>query len=466
MSAEHLEPYLYLAGLRHDSVLIAWGGFYFKTSSSSGALKLVDDSDLRKVTPPRKETIGARSTPYGPARVEVRNLNNELVAQAETAGKNHLWVDGLAPDTEYTYRVLVNGNPWAEGELLDWDETRNGLAASGGRYNNRFRTHPAPTESAPLGFAVIGDFGVGVRKPSSDTRKQRDIARALAHAVASHGVRLVLTTGDNIYAGRTFLHIPLGSTGDEDDDWFFTFYQPYRYVINRVPVYPAVGNHDTMETEASDDREQMEDNFFIHDRFSGPRAAGPISRDPGLFYRFGYGRDIEFVCLDTTRRWFFGSRFYEHKKHREFMESAFAGGGAAASRWVIPFMHHPVYTAGPTHRIHKSMIEGLGGRFERGGIRVALAGHEHNYQHSHHNGIHYFVSGSAGKVNSGTPTRFAEAHTVAWAKAAHLLLVEVTGSQMKVRPISGIGANGGLAELQVIREGQQAAGSVSISLDG
>ena len=33
--------------------------------------KLIDDSDLRFVHPPRRESIGARSDPYGPARVNV-----------------------------------------------------------------------------------------------------------------------------------------------------------------------------------------------------------------------------------------------------------------------------------------------------------------------------------------------------------------------------------------------------------
>ena len=37
-----------------------------------------------------------------------------------------------------------------------------------------------------------------------------------------------MTTGDNIYAAQRFLLLDQGS-GDEDDDWFFTFFQPYRY---------------------------------------------------------------------------------------------------------------------------------------------------------------------------------------------------------------------------------------------
>ena len=54
---------------RTQSALITWGAFYFKTRSQ-GEWKLVDDHDLRYVHPPRRESIGARSAPYGPARGE------------------------------------------------------------------------------------------------------------------------------------------------------------------------------------------------------------------------------------------------------------------------------------------------------------------------------------------------------------------------------------------------------------
>ena len=69
----HAEPYLYLAGLTHKAALIAWGGFYFRVRSRKNGdeWKLVDDGDLDHVHPPRRESIGARSEPFGKARVEV-----------------------------------------------------------------------------------------------------------------------------------------------------------------------------------------------------------------------------------------------------------------------------------------------------------------------------------------------------------------------------------------------------------
>ncbi|HZS04057.1 MAG TPA: metallophosphoesterase [Blastocatellia bacterium] len=453
----HAEPYLYLAGLTHKAALIAWGGFYFRVQGQApdGHCKLVDDSNLRHVHPPRRETIGARSEPYGNARVEVFDDAGGLAAFAEVTTANHAWVTGLSPDTEYTYRVIVNGEEWAAGERRDWRDGPLGwgLYRSGRGYQNRFRTHPHPEQSAPLTFAVIGDYGTGVRKPSRPDRRQREVAAALERAVEERGVRLILTTGDNIYAGKSILGVPVGETGDEDDDWFFTFYQPYRYVINRVPVYPAVGNHDGNETEASDDRQQLLDNFFLSERFSGEETAGRASIGPGLFYRFPFGSDIEFICVDTSRQsLLFGRRFFEHPNHASFLEAAFpdkasvAGGGPV---WRIPFTHHPPYCAGPQHSNSRSMIARLVPLFERAGVRVVFSGHEHNFQHSRSGRVNYFVTGGGGKLRLSPPTGFEEARSLAWAAAGHFLVAEVDSQEMRITPVGEIGPDGGLTELEV-----------------
>ena len=78
----HAEPYVYLAGLSHKSALIAWGAFYFR-ARSDGTSKLVDDDDLQWVHPPRCDSIGCRSKPYGPADVEVRDERVKLLRFVE-----------------------------------------------------------------------------------------------------------------------------------------------------------------------------------------------------------------------------------------------------------------------------------------------------------------------------------------------------------------------------------------------
>jgi hypothetical protein len=432
----HSEPYLYLPAVSHKSVLIAWGAFYFRTNSR-GKWKIVDDDDLKYVHPPRKDSIGAQSAPYGPARVEVYDASGKAVACAKTEVANHCWLAGLQPDTEYSYKVFVKGQEWAAGERWDWSSKDKALVQSGGSYDNRFRTNPDPATPADrLSFAVIGDFGVGIRR-DTPTRRQQQVADALRRMVDSSDVRLILTTGDNIYARRRVLGVAIGGTGDEDDDWFFTFFQPYRYVINRVPVYPSIGNHDADETEERDDRAQVEDNFYLRERIGSEEAAGRASFCPGLFYRFRYGSDIEFVCIDTSKEDFFrGYRLFEFPKHWDFIEQSFPAEGARPA-WRIPFAHHPLYSAGPQHHNTRGM-EKLVPLFERSGVRVMFTGHEHNFQHSRSPSLDHFVTGAAGKVRRSRPDRFEPAFTESWATDCHFLLATITGRRMMVRAIGAI----------------------------
>ena len=122
----HAEPYVYLAGLSHKSALIAWGAFYFRTTTDATA-KLVDDDDLQWVHPPRCDSIGSRSKPYGPAEVEVRDESGTIVATAMTNGST-LPYFGLQADTRYTYTVPVNPS-WAPSIRWDWDR-RPGLLST------------------------------------------------------------------------------------------------------------------------------------------------------------------------------------------------------------------------------------------------------------------------------------------------------------------------------------------------
>ena len=226
-----------------------------------------------------------------------------LASVAKTEVANHCWLPGLKPDTEYTYKVFVKNEEWAAGERWDWSAQDSALVQVGNSYDNRFCTNPDPTVPAgSLSFAVMGDFGVGVKR-DSPTRRQQKVANAIRRTIDTQGVRLILTTGDNIYAGTRLLGIPIGGSGDEDDDWFFTYFQPYRYVINRVPVFPSIGNHDADETEERDDRAQVEDNFYLRERLAGgEEAAGRASFCSGVVLPLPLRGQTSSSCALIPRR--------------------------------------------------------------------------------------------------------------------------------------------------------------------
>jgi tartrate-resistant acid phosphatase type 5 len=383
-------------------------------------------------------------------------LDGVICQMSETTTANSVEITNLLPDTEYTYEVFVDDIPWADGQRLDWNlhevSEKFGLLP-GGTYDNRFTTFPHVTRSAAVTFAVLGDFGTGVKKRSTSGNKQREVAAALEQEVDKGEIRFLITTGDNIYARRKIGPVALGITGDEDDDWFFTYYQPYRYVINRIPVFPSVGNHDSGQTEfENDDRDQVMDNFHIDQRFGIEALAGRASLRPGLFYRFRCGADVELIALDTSKASLLaGHRFFQYEEHLPFLEAAFPTE-PGEPLWKIPFFHHPPFTVGPMHDPSKSVIEHLVLRyFAAANIRAVFSGHEHNFQYWLDNrGSSYFVTGGGGKVAvEKSKARYwsysdkmlgVVAEATGWAGAAHFLRVTIDGNRMEVTPIDETGS--------------------------
>jgi predicted phosphodiesterase len=432
------EEFVHLVDLSDDRVLIAWGAFWFRLDEAEDRWNILDDSELDEAVG-RRTCIGHDAEPFGEAKVELLDMGGEVVAHAGTASRCWVWVDGLEPETEYRYLIRVDGREWGAGQRWDWVPCATGGydLEPGGSYDLRFRTFPAPDSETPaVRFVAMGDYGVGIRSDSESSRRQRRVGEVLNELVRHHDVRFVLSLGDNIYQGEQGQVDD--ESGGEDDDWYSSFFQPYRYVIARIPVFPAIGNHDTTDTEGSDDRAQMEDNFHVHERFrDGADQADRASVGPGLFYRFRYGRDLGLICIDTSQDSENPDyhRFFQVPDHLKWLQDALT---ADDPTWRIPFSHHPVFCAGPSHSNDEEMLETLLPLFERGGVRLALAGHEHNFQVSEADGRTYVVSGAGGKLREEMPEGFEAAHTTAWAAQAHLLLIEVDGEEARLTPISGL----------------------------
>jgi tartrate-resistant acid phosphatase type 5 len=208
-----------------------------------------------------------------------------------------------------------------------------------------------------------------------------------------------------------------------------------RLAIAHAPIFPAIGNHDSADSEGSDDRAQMEDNFHIPERFHHGGETASVM--PGLFYRLRYGVGLELACLDTSldSEQEEAHRYFQAPKHQQWLRSTF---GRRGDRWLIPYSHHPVYSAGPNHHNDQEMREALEPFFDAADVRLVLAGHEHNFQVSEVGGRTYVVSGAAGQLDERVPEGFAEAHTTTWGAQAHLLLIDVNGPEATLTPITGL----------------------------
>lgn len=449
------EEYIYLAGLTHNTAMIAWGKFFFDDSG-----KVLDRGAM--------ETIGENSHVFTQpfAEINVRDaMTDEALPPILAAGANFCVVRGLKPNTEYRYNIKVkdgdNERLWGTKQHRVYDLARKimrpPLPSEHRAYNNRFKTFPDPSTSAKLRFLVLGDFG------RADATQMR-LAESMKAFVNSSddGARFIITTGDNIYSHGT-------GSGERDDDWFDSFFQPYRYVINQIPVYPSMGNHDSTEQgeagQGADERRQVYENFYISGRFGVNDSPMRLDwkLDSGLFYRFRFGKDIMFVCLDTSneRRRIdgenFSGRLSENRKNLQFVEQCFTESLSDEVKWCIPFGHHPPYSRGNTHgdtRSLRSLVDAVRGK----GLRAFFCGHDHNYQYltkdktkeareqdddsaTEANKCHYFLTGGGAEPRSSKPEKSTKATLRAWGGTdeGHFLSVSINGNEMIVEPVGETG---------------------------
>jgi hypothetical protein len=449
------EEYIYLAGLTDTTALLAWGKFFFEDSG-----KVMDRGAM--------ETIGANSFVFAQpfAEISVRNAaTDEALPPLIAAGANFCLVKGLKPDTEYRYTIKVtennNSRVWGSNQHRVYDVKnqvmRPPLPTEHRAYNNRFKTFPDPAAASRLTFLVLGDFG---RADATQMRVADAMKRFIDNSADS--ARFIITTGDNIYSHST-------GAGERDDDWFDSFYQPYRYLLNQLPVFPSMGNHDSSEqhefNQGGEERRQVYENFYVSSRFGQDDSPVRLDwkRDSGLFYRFGFGKNVTFLCIDTSSEkrtidgQTFSGRLCAHEKNRRFVERCFIESSQRGAKWCIPFGHHPAYSRGDSHG-DTSEVQDLFDLVRGKGARVWLSGHDHNFQYltkdrtkpareqdknlaPDENKIHSLLSGGGSEPRSTSPGKKSKGTLRAWGGTdlGHFLVVTIDGDQMTVQPI---GENG------------------------
>lgn len=344
-----------------------------------------------------QNTIGRSSSSFGDATVEI--ADRKLIAVG-----NSITVAGLAPDHSYKYIVSLHGKMLGQGEVRTW-----------------------AAKSQTLTFFVIGDFGTGKGPEYS-------VARAMwqefqRRAATANPVRFLLSVGDNVYGDIRGVGIGFRHTGSSDEDWGTKFFEPYEPLLARIPFFPALGNHDGNESERHRDMDAILDNF-----------AFPQNK-PGRYYDFTYGGLAQFFALDSTSNTESGTArpgYLENSAQFHWMQAEFA---KPHPPWVIPYFHHPMFTAGPDHPPSLEQLRHWFRLFVNSGVKVVFSGHEHNFQASEVSpatgGIRFFVSGAGGELRTGNVQKSMQrAHIEAWAQQNHFLEVDIDGKAMKVTPLS------------------------------
>lgn len=243
-----------------------------------------------------------------------------------------------------------------------------------------------PNKPDSVKFAVFGDSGTG-------DQAQLDVARQMTLSRARCAFDLVLMVGDNF----------LGS--QKPADLLEKFDRPYAALLQAGVRFQAVlGNHDEPHT--------------IHYK--------PLNMDGQRYYSFSRG-GVRFLALDSNRL---------DGPQLAWLERTLRD---AREPWRIAYFHHALYSNSARHGSNVDIRVILEPLFLEGGVNVAFSGHDHVYERlTPQKGIHYFVSGAAGRLRKGD-IRPSSTTAAAFDTDQSFLIVEIAGDQLFFEAVSRTG---------------------------
>lgn len=293
-------------------------------------------------------------------------------------------LDGLDAGSVYYYEVMASDD-------------------NGGRLDSEVLTfQTAVGRGTAFTFAMVGD-----------TQAQPAAVKRIADQVWSHRPNFVCVAGD------------LVTTGADKSHWTDHFFPNMGPLIGRVPLFPALGNH-----------EGNAKNYYDYMDLPAPE----------YYYAYSYG-DADFFVLDTQKPLDSAS-----EQHR-WLATALAESDA---KWKFVIHHKPVYTSdendyGNTWLGHSELGDGnvrnLVPLYERYGVDIVFNGHIHVYERTFpirenravdRNGVVYMtVGGGGGHLEQFAPFNpwFSEKKV----RTHHFCHVSVNGDLLRVQAIDDSG---------------------------
>ncbi|HEU4388160.1 MAG TPA: metallophosphoesterase [Blastocatellia bacterium] len=243
-------------------------------------------------------------------------------------------------------------------------------------------------------FGVIGDWGTGCHN-------EQGIATQMLGAHRSNPLDLVISAGDNIYPNGSLSHFKKN------------FEQPFAgLLVDRVRFYAVLGNHDVEDGR----HDQCEYPLFN----MGGNSYYTLKKGDGL---------LEFFMLDSNSF---------DATQATWLENSLR---ASQAKWKIAVFHHPIYSSGKSHGSSLSLRRKLEPLFTRYGVSIAFSGHDHIYERTRpQNGIHYFVSGAAGKTRRGDVDLKSPIRQASFDQDNHFMLIDVDDRQVSFQAVSETGA--------------------------
>jgi acid phosphatase type 7 len=243
-----------------------------------------------------------------------------------------------------------------------------------------FRSHSQATTPAepvelqlqvrtPFHFVAYGDSRF---HDSKDTEAANPTARqALIQAIAQANPAFISFGGDLVY------------NGDDKDDWNVFDTETAVWREKKIPVYPALGNHDLHGSE-----NMAISNYFRrfpdlkNSRYYSVRAANTLV-----------------LSLDSSQDETSGPQGKWLNQRLDHIP--------VDVDFVFIVLHHPPYTSSSDAKTYggghsarpqeQELARMLEGRQQNQRARIVVfSGHVHNYERHQHGGVTYFVTGGAG----------------------------------------------------------------------
>ncbi len=234
-----------------------------------------------------------------------------------------------------------------------------------------------------LHFIVMGDWG----RVGAD--HQKEVAAQMGKIATAIGTQFVIAAGDNFY--------PSGVISEWDPLWKYSFEDIYTDFHLQWDWYPVLGNHDY---KTNPDAQVKYSNisrrwkmparyyskkFFINNDTNQVVLIAFIDTNPLIpeFYKNAeYGPNVKTQDSTKQKKWL----------------AKVLSDTASNIKWKIVVGHHPMFTGGSRTDSYdtKAIRSSLKPLFDKYGVDIYLAGHEHNLQHIGPIGkTHHFISGSA-----------------------------------------------------------------------
>jgi tartrate-resistant acid phosphatase type 5 len=203
-------------------------------------------------------------------------------------------------------------------------------------------------DGAPHGARIlaVGDFGTGGKAELRTGRAMRSFEQR-------HSADLLLTLGDNDYT-------------DSPTRFERNWQKSFGWLGGAgVKVAGTLGNHD-VETQ------------------NGLYEQATLNMS-GRYYKRSVGC-VDLFVLDSNRI---------DPQQTAWLDRVLAESKAC---WKLPVFHHPAYTCG-AYSSARDVVASWVPLFERHGVRLALAGHDHDYQRfAPQKGVTYVVHGGGGQA--------------------------------------------------------------------